>query len=303
MTHHQRYSLPQPAQQRQTKSTKDVLKLSLVGVFVLVSVLILANALINKGDDANPSATGSLADQSDGEESANDVGQGPQPAQLPPAVPDKLGELPPGGAYTEKGSGDYRVVGKPGAKFGKGTERTYTYVVEVEDTIDAANFGGGDAFAAMIDATLSNPKSWIRDERFAFEHVDANKVKDPDFRFQLSRAQTTHEVCGNNYQLETSCFYPIGDRVMINESRWVRGATPYEGDLGGYRQYVINHELGHGIGYEEHQPCDGEGNLAPVMMQQTLSLKNSDLYGIDPNEVYKDNNDVCRPNPWPYPRG
>lgn len=39
------------------------------------------------------------------------------------------------------------------------------------------------------------------------------------------------------------------------------------------------------------------------MMQQTLSLNNSELYRIDPDEVYPDDDATCVYNPWPYPRG
>ena len=82
----------------------------------------------------------------------------------------------------------------------------------------------------------------------------------------------------------------------------MRGAAPYNGDLGMYRQYLINHEVGHALGYAAHEPCDGDGNLGPVMMQQTLSLNNKELFELAPQEVYPDNEDTCRANPWPYPR-
>ena len=106
-------------------------------------------------------------------------------------------------------------------------------------------------------------------------------------------------MCGYDIEMETSC-YNTG-RVIVNESRWMRGATPFAGDLGAYRQYLINHEVGHGIGYAAHVPCGQDGELAPVMMQQTLSLSNSELVAIDPDEVYTDDGKVCRPNPWPFP--
>ena len=71
--------------------------------------------------------------------------------------------------------------------------------------------------------------------------------------------------------------------------------------MGNYRQYVINHELGHAIGYTAHQPCGGQGKLAPVMMQQTLDLNNKKLHDRNPSEVYPDEDVTCSPNPWPYP--
>lgn len=89
--------------------------------------------------------------------------------------------------------------------------------------------------------------------------------------------------------------------MILNEARWVRGAVPYEGDLGRYRQYMVNHEVGHALGFAMHESCPAEGVLAPVMMQQTLSLKNSQLHSLDPEEVYPDNGKTCLTNPWPYP--
>ena len=90
--------------------------------------------------------------------------------------------------------------------------------------------------------------------------------------------------------------------MLLNESRWVRGAVPFQGDLGSYRQYLINHEVGHAVGFAEHVPCPEPNALAPIMMQQTLSLNNAQLREMSPDDNYPDNPDTCRPNPWPYPR-
>ncbi|WKD59693.1 DUF3152 domain-containing protein [Corynebacterium caspium] len=225
--------------------------------------------------------------------------KGPDPAAMP-ALQLALADLPEGGEYTLQGDGTYRTVGRPGAQAGTGSEKIIRYVVEVENGVDTAAIGGDDAFAAMVDATLTNPKGWTHDPRFRFEHISSDER--PNMRIQLSSVGTTHRACGNELKMETSCFNSAGNRVVINESRWVRGAGPFQGDLGSYRQYLLNHEVGHGIGYAHHEACGGDGELAPVMMQQTLNLNNSELHRISPEEVYPDDNATCRYNAWPYPK-
>lgn len=224
--------------------------------------------------------------------------EGPNPADSEPLeVPAT--ELPPGAAFTEDGPGTYRPIGAPGMAAGEGTEHVVRYVIEVEDSIDTATIGGDDALAAMIDATLAHPMGWTADPRYRFEHVGHDQ--DPNMRFQLTSVGTTHDLCGNDLSMETSCFYSVDNRVVLNESRWVRGAAPFEGDIGSYRQYLINHEVGHGLGYAAHEPCGGDGELAPIMMQQTLSLNNTELAANDPHEVYEEDGQTCIYNPWPYP--
>ena len=104
---------------------------------------------------------------------------------------------------------------------------------------------------------------------------------------------TVREGCGYEFRIETSCYNPAygpdrAARVFINEARWVRGAVPFEGDVGSYRQYVINHEVGHAIGYVRHEMCGEQGALAPVMMQQTFSTSNDDGAKFEPQVVKPD---------------
>ena len=266
--------------------------LTVITIWVLIDI-----AIPEKDNTTDVNNTGNAANSS-----ANlaDPGLGPDPATAQaPTLP--ITELPAGGTFTMTGTGAYRTVGVPGAQRGEGKERTFTYVVEIEEGINTSAYGGDDAFATLIDATLTNVKGWTNDPRFRFEHIQETEDLKPDLRIQLTSVETTHSLCGTDIEMETSCFYSEGGRVVINESRWVRGATPFQGDLGAYRQYLINHEVGHGIGYPDHDPCGGQGKLAPIMMQQTLSLSNSELAMIDPNEVYKDDGLVCVSNPWPYP--
>ncbi|EGD55239.1 DUF3152 domain-containing protein [Gordonia neofelifaecis] len=206
------------------------------------------------------------------------------------------GALPAGGPYTRKGDQTYRVVRGTGAKVGT-AKQVYTYTVETERGLTPQDYGGDQAFAKLVDTTLSNKKSWIGDGRVAFRRIDAGE---PDLRISLSSTDTARELCGYQIKLETSCFYPPDKRVVINEARWVRGAQAFEGDDLTYRQYLINHETGHGIGYEKHQPCKENGALAPIMMQQTFGTANAQIMALDP-EMQADRSLVCRPNAWPFP--
>lgn len=213
------------------------------------------------------------------------------------------GILPGGGSYTEAGAKTWHVV--PGAtpKVGEGTLRTFTYTVEVEDGIDTSQIGGDEAYARMVTETLSNPKSWTHNTQFALQRID-DPAQTPDFRVSLTSPMTVREGCGYDIPIETSCYNPAyltdQPRVFINEARWVRGAVPFQGDVGSYRQYLINHEVGHAIGYAKHEPCGENGALAPIMMQQTFSTNNDDNARFDPESVPADGK-TCRFNPWPYP--
>ena len=214
------------------------------------------------------------------------------------------GQLPAGGPFTEAGDKTWTVVPGTTPKIGEGTAKTFTYTVEVENGIDTASFGGDEGFARMVTETLGNPKSWTHNPQFAFQRIDGPNAK-PDFRVSLTSPATVREGCGYEIQLESSCYNPVygpdaEPRVFINLARWVRGSMPFQGDIGSYRQYVINHEVGHAIGYTNHEPCDKNGGLAPIMMQQTFSTSDNDATRFDPGSVKPDGK-TCRFNAWPYP--
>lgn len=276
-----------------------------IPVLAVITVFVVINMVQNPGDQVVAAEQTTHQEILDNPDAGAGEGEHAAPsremAELPEAVLD-INDLPPGGPFTERGEGAFYEVGAPGAAGGAGEELTVRYTVEVEHGLDPAHYGGDDAFAAMVDATLLDPRSWTNDPRFRLEHVSA--ADGPTLFIRLASVDTTREMCGGELGLETSCRTRITgeDTVFINESRWVRGAAPFQGDLGSYRQYVINHEVGHALGFAEHVPCPAGGALAPVMMQQTLSLNNAELRSFDPTEVYPDNQDTCRYNPWPYPR-
>ncbi len=221
-------------------------------------------------------------------------GDGRFPTDLP------TGALPDGGAFTESGAGTWHIVPGAGAQVGQGTENVFRYTVEIEDGVDTSGFGGDESVAKMIDSTLANPKSWTHDKRFAFRRVDQG---DTEFRISLTSRQTARKACGFEIPIDSSCYNADIGRVVLSEVRWVRGAVAFEGDIGSYRQYQINHEVGHAIGYHQHQPCETDGGLAPVMMQQTFGVRDNDIAALEPGGVVPMDGKTCHFNPWPYPRG
>lgn len=206
------------------------------------------------------------------------------------------GTLPDGGPFTTKGERVFHSVPGTTDKLGTGDE-VYTYTVEVEDGLNQSDFGGDRTFAKLVDTTLANKKSWMGGGKVAFRRIDSGE---PDLRISLTSTDTARELCGYQIKLEASCFYPPDGRVVLNEARWVRGALAFAGDDLAYRQYMINHEVGHGIGYEHHLPCEQNGGLAPIMMQQSFGTANSEIMALDP-DMQANRTYVCRANAWPYP--
>ena len=258
-----------------------------IPVLVVLTGLVIADAVAAPG----PSDGGEVIAAQEAP-----VVNGPTgPGEIPPS-----GELPDGGPFIEAASGQFRVVPGGTDLVGEPTGQEFAYTVEIEEGVDTVEFGGDESVARMVDATLSNPKSWTADEAVAFRRT---AEEPPAFRVSLTSPMTVRENCGYAIELEASCYNSATDRVYLNLARWVRGARAFQGDIGSYRQYLVNHEVGHAIGYPDHEPCPAEGALAPIMMQQTFGVNNGDIHRLDPEGVVPDNDDTCRYNSWPFPDG
>ncbi len=207
------------------------------------------------------------------------------PAALAPAVPAPAPSIPappsppppPGVGDADlpvvtSGSGSFSVVPGGGRPSGSGPLRTYTVSVEGGLGVDVA------AFAATVERTLADPRSWGAGGRLSFQRVDSGPV---DVQVLLASPRTTDRLCR---PLSTAGIYSCGNgtRAVLNSMRWLRGADAYTGHLAEYRQYVVNHEVGHTLGHG-HAGCPAAGAAAPVMMQQTKGVG------------------ACSPSPWPFP--
>ncbi|MFF4758580.1 DUF3152 domain-containing protein [Streptomyces sp. NPDC001292] len=182
---------------------------------------------------------------------------------------------------TLEGSGRFDAV--PGLAKAPGKGRKYTYRVDVEQGLGL----DGEHFAAAVQKTLNDDRSWSHDGARTFERVSSGR---PDFVITLASPGTTATWCAKS-GLDTtvdnvSCDSAATERVMINAYRWAQGSRTYGDEMYAYRQMLINHEVGHRLGYG-HVTCDKDGMPAPVMQQQTKFLDHDGIH--------------CLPNAWPYP--
>lgn len=186
------------------------------------------------------------------------------PSATSPAVPTPAGQRVP-----DTGPGTFE--GAAGSSPRTGSAGTLlTYRVEVEKNLPLS----ASAFAASVDATLGDERGWTKRGAHSFR-----RDEDASIRIVLATPTTTDRLCAPlRTRGDVSC--RNGNVVAINAVRWFRGADTYGDDVDGYRDYVINHEVGHSLGFS-HVRCPARGAKAPVMLQQTLRLEG------------------CESNPWP----
>jgi hypothetical protein len=168
--------------------------------------------------------------------------------------------------------GTGKLVTVKGASSAPAKGKLRTVRISVEGGLPA----DGEAFARFVLRTLNDPRSWTRDG-YTFARTDG----EADTVVVLASPQTSAKMC-RPLQTNGTLSCRNGQKVIFTWYRWVNGQEDFGGDLTLYRQYLVNHEVGHFLGHG-HQTCPGTGKLAPVMMQQTKGVK------------------PCKPNAWPYP--
>ncbi len=132
-----------------------------------------------------------------------------------------------------------------------------------------------DTFRPIAATLVEHPLGWVGLEVVAdAQSADSVVTLTPDSVMATMFPDFAKEklsVCDMNTR-----------EVWLNEDRW-RRTIPDKSQLplAAYRAYMVQHELGHALGWGHAEKCAVRGDAAPVMVQQTLGIGQ------------------CAPNPFP----
>ncbi|WP_127097450.1 DUF3152 domain-containing protein [Brachybacterium saurashtrense] len=266
-------------------------------VLVLAVLLLLAMVALVRAVRGGPDAAAAPADATAAGPEGDDGSAGDAPdadeAASPSPTPETEGEVDGAAADGEiersgtVGEGTWTVAAPVDAPTGEagadadgedgsdGQEErpsARTYAVRVEDGIGI----DADEAATEIAAVLADERGWQDREDVVFQQVAS--PEEAEFTISLASPPTVDEMC---LPARTGGLWScrIGPDVALNSDRWLLATPTYE-DLAEYRAYMVNHEVGHFLGFG-HADCGGEGRRAPVMLQQSIDLQG------------------CVPNAWP----
>lgn len=143
--------------------------------------------------------------------------------------------------------------------------------------VKGVSTAGLDDLIGKLAATYADDRGWNDGGTIAFEHVDSGCR----YTVWLSAPQymtSFGAICDDYYNCQ------VGTNVIVNDDRWEKATDPWNQtgrSVEEYRSLIINHETGHRLGFLDNPTCSQPGQLAPVMMQQSISLNG------------------CLFNPWP----
>ncbi|MFH8794470.1 DUF3152 domain-containing protein [Streptomyces sp. NPDC017941] len=267
---------------------RTVTGIAAAAVTTLLAVVVAGQVADGAKGDGSPTRAaeqGGNRDGQDSEASRSDNRPAPSDPTPPPAAPatydEKMGKKYPLDAKLTA-SGDFDAVRGFAKAPGKGQKFRYRVDVEKGMALD------GGLFADAVQKTLNDDRSWAHGGARTFERISSGH---PDFVITLASPGTTAAWCAKSgldtWEQNVSCDSAATDRVMINAYRWAQGARTYGDRIHPYRQMLINHEVGHRLGYG-HVDCRRDGELAPVMQQQTKFLNHDGIR--------------CKANPWSFPK-
>ena len=204
------------------------------------------------------------------------VQQEPQQESPPTAlsIPQPVQTLPNGMLRSGVASSGAYLANTVSASAASGATDVRQFVVQLETSLPES----GDGAALRMHEILNSPRGWAGTRGIAFELVsDAGQA---DLVIHLASPQTVDLACA---ALNTAGLWScrLGPNIYLNVDRWFYGTPTWAGQpIDEYRSYLINHEVGHYLGFG-HVGCPAVGAPSPVMQQQSIDLNG------------------CLPNAWP----
>lgn len=252
-----------PSPTSRTNDPKNRRRQLVAGIVALVAIAVVF-LLVRPGSGPESSGTPASAEStssSDSPSSSTSTSSSSSPSSTSRTLPD----------YTTTGKFNRATKGTP-VRGTKGELFTYRVETEKGSGVDV------ESFARAVDRTFSHERGWTADGAFRFQRVTD---EEPRMTVRLATPETVDKAC-REVGLDTEGFLSCrsGNVVYLNLNRWAVGVKAVR-DLGVYRNYLVNHEVGHILG-RQHEACPGKGKPAPVMQQQTKEL------------------DGCTANAWPY---
>jgi Protein of unknown function (DUF3152) len=254
------------------------------GVSVVVAMVALGmttSALVGFSDAPTPRLTMIEAGQSTAPAPSDPAAPASSDAEPTPAATEHAaGSGQPGVPSNGSPPGQWQYADDSGPMLG-GAGALYTFRVAVEAGLPVSV----GEFTAVVDGALGDYRGWAGAGTVRMLRVPGGSAS--NFTVLLAQPWTAYSLClsiGIDIRVGgvpfTNC--QAGATVVINGDRYAGGVSGYGASLAVYRQYAINHEVGHRLGHG-HVGCPGAGQPAPVMQQQTLGLQG------------------CVANAWPYP--
>jgi hypothetical protein len=202
-----------------------------------------------------------------------------------------------------RGDGNLTVV--PGESDPVGTGPTRWVRIEIEDGVPI----DPGIVAPYVMSILGDAQGWTAHGRVSFGRTDGVA----DIRIVFASPKTAESLCPRPHDPATVDIEPPDvpgvvplpqaspspsaspsaspdeaescaeqGIVVVSAYQWAAGAKAFGDEAGQWRDYMINHPIGHLLG-EPDAPCGGAGQLAPVMQNQELDIT------------------PCLANGWPFP--
>lgn len=128
-------------------------------------------------------------------------------------------------------------------------------------------------FEEKIYATFSDPRGW-RKYGYTFEYKGSTPTTDKNtLHIVLVTGEKAKRMCGSTLG-GFSCYAQDENKIYMNLDNWM-GKSKSELPLDRYRTYVINHEVGHRLGFghptsQKTEYCEmNKGKRGSVMIQMT----------------------------------